>query len=497
MSFGFEAEAFALAEKFLDSGHLPNARRMILDALIIHRFGGKRIDVILSASGRLCRGKTQSNRDIRKQIEETKRFAAPGFVLALLLAISINSQVAAQSQQTTPVTVSQAVKEAVEKNFVLLAERYDLSIADARIVTARLRPNPVLSLYTDLQPWLGEGATELNQTGPPEYGIRADFVWERGQKRRHRIEVAEQEKAVARWQLLNAVRALALDTQNAFVEVLLAKATLALAERNLDSFRRIVEVGKERVRVGDLAQVELVRTQLAELQFNNAMIQARLRLRIAKQRLQLLMGRAPPSELFDVIGEMRREPLPFTLEELWRQALARRPDYQAALRDQARSVAELRLQIAQGKVDYVIGAEYRRQQGLAGKGNSLGFFFSAPLPLFNRNQGEIARSGWERQRVDARTRALEAAMRGELDAAWLSYDTARSLLTRIEGEMLDKARSVLASMEYSYLVGEASLVEFLDAQRAFNDTMQGYNEARAEYARGLYLIDSVTGKDAW
>jgi cobalt-zinc-cadmium efflux system outer membrane protein len=496
MSFGFEAEAFALAEKFLDSGHLPNARRMILDALIIHRFGGKRIDVILSASGRLCRGKTQSNRDFRKRFEGSKRFAAP-FVLGLLSAVVINNPVAAQSQQTTPVTVSQAVKEAVEKNFVLLAERYDLSIADARIVTARLRPNPVLSLYTDLQPWLGEGATELNQTGPPEYGIRADFVWERGQKRRHRIEVAEQEKAVARWQLLNAVRALALDTQNAFVEVLLAKATLALAERNLDSFRRIVEVGKERVRVGDLAQVELVRTQLAELQFNNAVIQARSRLRIAKQRLQLLMGRAPPSELFDVIGEMRREPLPFTLEELWRQALARRPDYQAALRDQARSVAELRLQIAQGKVDYVIGAEYRRQQGLAGKGNSLGFFFSAPLPLFNRNQGEIARSGWERQRVDARTRALEAAMRGELDAAWLSYDTARSLLTRIEGEMLDKARSVLASMEYSYLVGEASLVEFLDAQRAFNDTMQGYNEARAEYARGLYLIDSVTGKDAW
>ena len=98
-----------------------------------------------------------------------------------------------------------------------------------------------------------------------------------------------------------------------------------MPERNLDSFRRIVEVSKERVRVGDLAQVELVRTQLAELQFNNAVIQARLRLRIAKQRLQLLMGRATPSELFDVVGEMRREPLPFTLEELWRQALARRP----------------------------------------------------------------------------------------------------------------------------------------------------------------------------
>ena len=230
MSFGFAAEAFALAEKFLDLGHLPNARRMILDALIIRRFGRKRINVIPSASGRLCRGKTQSNRDIRKRIEETKRFAAPGFVLALLLAISINNPVAAQSQQTTPVTVSQAVKEAVEKNFVLLAERYDLSIADARIVTARLRPNPVLSLYTDLQALAGRGRqgaetwqARLN-TGfaPISFGsaVRSGS---------HRIEVAEQEKAVARWQLLNAMRALALDVQNAFVEVLLAKETLAFA----------------------------------------------------------------------------------------------------------------------------------------------------------------------------------------------------------------------------------------------------------------------------
>ncbi len=470
---------------------------MILDALIIRRFGRKKINVIPSASGRLCRGNTQSNREIRKRIEETKRFAAPEFVLALLFAITINNPVAAQSQQTTPVTVSQAVKEAVEKNRGLLAERYDLSIAETRIITARLRPNPVLSLYADLQDLAGAGFNERNMAGPPEYGIRADFIWERGRKRSHRIEVAEQEKAVARWQLLNAMRALALDVQNAFVEVLLAKETLALAERNLDSFRRIVEVSKERVRVGDLAQVELVRTQLAELQFNNAVIQARMRVRIAKHRLQLLMGRAPPSELFDVIGEMRREPLPFTLGELWRQALARRPDYQAALRDQARSVAEVRLQIARGKVDYVIGAEFRRQQGVNGTGNSLGFFFSAPLPFFNRNQGEIARAGWERQQVEARAQALEAEMRGELDAAWLSYDTARSLLTRIEGEMLDKARGVLASMEYAYLVGEASLVELLDAQRAFNDTMQGYNEARAEYARGLYLIDSVIGKDGW
>src|SRR5215475_7880914 len=358
------------------------------------------MNLALSALYRLCCGKTQSNQDLRKRIEDCKRLASSAFVLTLLLTIIIN-RAAAQSQQTETVTVSQAVQEAVDKNLNLLAERYNLSVADAHIATSRLRPNPVLSVYGDLLDLAGTGFNAQNTAGPPEYGIRTDFIFERGQKRRYRIEVAEQQKAVAQWQLLNTVRSLALEVQNAFVEVLLAKETLALAEQNLESFQKIVEVSKERVRVGDLAQVELTRTQLAELQFNNAVIQGQSRLRIAKQRLQLLMGRATPSELFDVAGEMRSEPLPFNFEELWRQALNQRPDYQGILRDQARSVAELRLQIAQGKVDYVIGAEYRRQQGIAGVGNSLGFFFGAPLPLFNRNQGEIARAGRERQQIEA------------------------------------------------------------------------------------------------
>ena len=60
--------------------------------------------------------------------------------------------------------------------------------------------------------------------------------------------------------------------------------------------------------------------------------------------------------------------------------------------------------------------------------------------------------------------------------------------------MLKQARDVRDITEYSYRRGEASLVEFLDAQRAFNDTMQNYNDARGEYARNLYLLESVSGK---
>lgn len=61
--------------------------------------------------------------------------------------------------------------------------------------------------------------------------------------------------------------------------------------------------------------------------------------------------------------------------------------------------------------------------------------------------------------------------------------------------MLQQSREVLRNAEEAYRSGKISLLEFLDAQRAYTDTMQSYNEARAGYARRLYLLDSVTGKN--
>jgi len=403
-----------------------------------------------------------------------------------------------QSEQAVPerVTAEQAVQESLEKNLGLLAERYNLSIAEARVITARLRPNPVFSFGADYLDLLGATFNPNINLGPSEVNFRTDFVLERGGKRQARIEVAENSRAVVRLQLLDATRTLMLDVQNACVEVLVAKESLALAQENMKAFNEIVSVNSARVNAGDLAKVELVRSQVAALQFQNAVLQADARLRIARNRLQVLLGRATASPSFDVIGELRREAQSSSAEELRQQALDLRPDLQALVKDQARSVADLRLQQAQGKVDYTVGAQVHRQYGdaLVNAGNSLGIFFSLPLPVFNRNQGEIERARQEQRQIEVKIRSLHVSIKNEVDNAYLQYVTARDLLGRIERDMLQQARDVRQTTEYSYRRGEASFVELLDAQRAFNDTMQSYNEARAEFARSLYLIDSISGK---
>lgn len=406
-------------------------------------------------------------------------------------------QLALAQTRPTPLTLDQVIEEALARNLRLLAERLNVSVAEARIIQARLRPNPVLSLGGNYLDILGSGFNpSANAAGPTEINARVDYVLERGNKRQERIAVAEASRAVSQLELLNSTRTLVLDLQSGFTELLLAKENAALARASLEAFLQIVAVNQTRVAAGDLARVELVRSEVAQLQFSNQVRQAESRVRLARNRLQALMGRIVFDRAFEVTGEMRRDPLLADKPELAQQALARRPDLDALRRDQARSQAELRLQLAQGKVDYTVGAAMNRQFGVGGltSGNSAGIFVSVPLPINNKNQGEIERARREQEQIQARIRSLEQEIRAEVENAYEQFQTSKQLLERIEVDLLERAKRVREVTDFSYRRGEATFVELLDAQRTYNETMQGYNEARAEYGRTLFLIDAITGK---
>jgi cobalt-zinc-cadmium efflux system outer membrane protein len=396
------------------------------------------------------------------------------------------------AQGPSAVTIDEAIQRAIGNNLDLAAARFNISVAEARQITARLRPNPVLSVSADHLDLLGTGYDTVNNAGPNEYAIRTDFILERGHKRASRIEFAAAQKKLAEFDFQDSLRRLIFDVQSAFLDVQQAKENLSLAQQNLKSLNGIVAINTERVRTGDLAGVELERSRIAALQYETAVRQGELQLLQAKSRLQLLLGGSGSPEGLDVVGSIRREESTLNLEGIRQSARIQRPDLLQTRQAQARNQADLRLQIAQGKIDYTAGTEYRRQQAPSSMGNSLGFFISAPLPVFNKNQGEIVRAEREVDQAAAQVRALEARVENEVVGAWQQYSATRELLANVEKNMLDRATKVRQTTEYSYRRGEATLVEFLDAQRAFNEIMQSYNEVRTSYARSLYLIDSVT-----
>src|SRR4029079_11781677 len=214
-------------------------------------------------------------------------------------------------------TFDEAGREAIDHNLTLIAERYNVSIAQARLVTAGLRPNPVLTLNG----MFPTSNTLDNGVSPREQVVRTDFVFERGGKRERRIEAADEAKSVAELQLLDSMRTLVLDVQNACVDVAVAKQNLTLAQESLDALNGVVRVNTERVRTGDLAPVELSRSRLASLQFQNDVRVQESKLVVAQNRLKGLLGRGD-SRPIEVASDLRRDAEPVDLDAIRERALA-------------------------------------------------------------------------------------------------------------------------------------------------------------------------------
>ena len=417
---------------------------------------------------------------------------------AALCIFTVVPTLSAQTTGTPPpsITVGQAVDEAVQHNLGLLAERSRLSIADAAMITARLRPNPVASFSADHLDLLGTGFDETNNGGPPEMAWRLDLPIERGGKRDARIAVALAAKSAAEADFAEAVRSLRLDVTLACIDVLAAQATRSLIADNLRTFEDLVRVNTARASAGSIAPFEATRSQVAMLQFRAIVVRAELGLATATARLRTLLGRAPDVPL-NISGGLQRD-RPTTAPEvatLERMAMSARPDLQSLQFSQARSVADLRLQEALGRIDYTVGAEYRRQQGLSGRSNSVGFFVSAPLPMLNRNQGEIARAGAEGEQNGRLLAARRAQIVADVRSAHHEFETNRDLVSAIEHDLLKPATSARDISAYTYKAGGSTLLELLDAQRAFNDTMQSYVDSQAELLRAISKLNAAVGME--
>jgi cobalt-zinc-cadmium efflux system outer membrane protein len=395
------------------------------------------------------------------------------------------------------ITIEQAIQEALQNNPGLLAERLGIPVAETALITARLRPNPVVSASADHLDWLGTGFNDVNGAGPTETALRVDLPFERGHKREYRIDTAGYGRKIAEARVADSMRRLRLDVTLACIDVMEAKARLDLANDNLKSLEGVVQLNETRLKGGAIPPIELTRSRVAMLQFRSNVKTAELALTTARIKLQTLLGRAPGQAPVDVSDPLKI-PIPPAvpaLDQIQARAIVVRPDIQAARLDQARSQAELRLQVAQGKVDYTAGAEYRRQQGVNGTGNSVGFFLSVPLPVFNKNQGEIARVTSEEVQLRKQIDALQSQVSGEVTGAYREYETARQLIGDIEGDLLGLSQEARTTTTYVYQAGAGSLLDVLDAQRAFNETMSTYYDAQADYRRAVSRLASVVGEE--
>jgi cobalt-zinc-cadmium efflux system outer membrane protein len=389
---------------------------------------------------------------------------------------------------TVPITLQQAVDRALTGNPSLAAAREHLSAVHATMLTAEARQNPTLTL-------LGQGVTlpEINNNGgnPYYYTANVSRLFERGQKRRWRMEGANDTAQVTESQLHDQERQLVLSVRQAFTNLLAAKAALGIAEENLTDYRKTVDLSKARLDAGDITRTDFERIDLQLAQFEADDDSARLNMQQSSAQLQQLFGVDHPSPTFDVAGTLEPPSLSLTMADAETRALAARPDYQAAKQSLLLSQANARFAIASGTADPTVASEYER----SGADNTFGVSVSIPLRIFDRNQGEKQRTSYE---VNSSRLAVTAARNqvvSDVDQAWLALNTAQRQAVRYNTHYLAEAGRVRDNLQFSYRNGNSTLLDYLDALRDYRSIHLSSLNANVQVWLALHQLSYATATD--
>jgi len=407
-------------------------------------------------------------------------------------------------QATGPVriTLDEAIQMALQHNHNQLAIMTTIQQAQAEEITANLRPNP--SLFADWEylplgspahqnPNLYQGQSTgdyLHNNTEGDIGL--SYLVERGKKRQHRLQAARDITAQTRSLVDDNGRNLTYSVASLFVNVQLAESTLELAEQDLKSFQQTVDLGELRFSKGAISEDDYLKIKLQLLQFETDVQQAQLARVQGLSDLRQLLGYESVSPDYDVAGPFDYQPVKGNLEDLQLKALQNRPDYHAAQQGVTAALSQYDLQKTIGKPDVTVQANYSHVNGI----NAANLYGSIPLPIFNRNQGEIARSRFAITQAQEQEKASNGQVLTDVHDAFEGLRMNDHVIQLYRSGYLDVAQKDRDISEYAYKRGAVNLLDFLDAERSYRATQLAYRQALASYLLALEQLREAVGTRA-
>ncbi len=349
--------------------------------------------------------------------------------------------------------MQQALDYAVAHNPTLIAAQQNLLSLNGQEVEAGLHQNPNFTLYgTNL-------SNPATSSTPYGYSLQLARLFERGQKRRWRLDSARATTSQSEAQFHDQQRGTVLAVKQAFTTMLLAKAALKVAQDNLKNYQQQLEIFSARYKAGDIGKIDFERLDLQLAQYESDEATADMNLVQASDQLQTLLGFEQPKRSFDITGDLIPPPITVGLTDLEQRALANRPDYHAAQAAVRVADANVKLAYANGTTDPTLEGEYDHNGNLS----SYGFYVSVPVRIFDRNQGNKETTEYLAQGSRFSEIAARNQVYSDVDQAWIAYTTSKVLSDRYNEHYLAEAKDVLAIAQYAYQRGGFALIDYLSA----------------------------------
>jgi cobalt-zinc-cadmium efflux system outer membrane protein len=418
----------------------------------------------------------------------------------------INNNVIPPPSYETPVTpkeftLDQSVQTALKTDPRISAAMENVRQAEADLTTAGLIPNPDFSTGQTLMP-LNREFTVTRQGGPPQFdvGVAMPIDWFLFGKRAAAIVSGEYGVDAAAADFANTIRLRISATIKAFYDVLEAQAMVKLAQENQKNLVAMEKIILNRVALGGVGTIEADRIKLSIFASHRELHTQELNLASALNQLRALLG-ISDNTVISVNGtlDVSKPTNPISIEEALKWAEENRPDLTALHRQLEKANANIQLEErkAYPQITPRIGYTRQFQQQAIGypDANSWGAGVDVVVPLFDRNQGNIAKAKSVRIQTQHNLQAQMVDLRAEIDQAVKTFTSAYQFITNDDPGQLDAAKNVRDKINQAYELGGKTLLEVLDAQRAYLETYKVHISGHSSYWHALYQLDAAIGKD--
>ena len=390
-------------------------------------------------------------------------------------------------------SLQEAERIATMRNWDLLAAAEGVDVAIAQKLVAQEFPNPTLSVSTTL----------INVDQHPNSTPEGNGLWERsydtvtavtqlfeiGGKRRSRKASARAGFEVAKAQFLDARRTLDLGVAKAYVAVAQAEENARILQESAGTLRSEAALAEVRLRAGEISTADKSQIEIAAERFE---LDARAAESLAEQAriaLELLLGVPHPKGevvLSESLETLCASAAPSELNHvgLWRADVVAA---EAALR---KADADLRLQKANRVPDPTVLAQYEHEP--PDNPNSVGFGVSFPLPLWNRNKGNIKAAEATREQAQLALDKIQAQAAADITTARFIYDNALQRWRSYRDTIRPKSEQIRKTIAYAYQQGGASLLDLLTAERNDNEVRLGAAQAASDTAVALASLKAAT-----
>lgn len=409
-------------------------------------------------------------------------------LLIIFLAYALSVSYFAKAQ--TNFSLREAVKQVAQNHPYLKVAQYNIPILESDVVTAGLRYNPVLNnqllILLEKNYFADNSSFLISGRNRQDWWQLTQKVYVK-QQRQKKIDFAQENVSLAQKNIGELKRNLIYEVANLWLDTWILREKLIILRETKTNVDTLIRINQNRLKNEVILPSELIRTQILSEQYQLQILNTERQLSTQSKSLAFLLN-AKDSVIVNEQTDIDFQNLPLPVDSLFAFANAKRADIQVGQQAIKTAESNIKLQTSLKYPQPEIGVLVNPQNGVFYAGT----FITIPIPLFDRNQGEIQKSKVAKEQADLQLNTIRLQAQTEIINAYNFYQTAKQNLAKYS-EIVEKSRQVLNTVRYAYLKGNTTIIDYLDAQRTFFDTQQFYNDALQDLQKKYIHLLYVSG----